>query len=44
VFGRVSQDRFLFDLRTVFPHQDAALIAATEANPSAASSKAANAS
>lgn len=31
VFGRVNQDRFLFDLRTVFPHQDAALIAAVEA-------------
>lgn len=31
VFGRVYQDRFLFDLRTVFPHQDAALIAAVGA-------------
>ncbi len=31
IFGRVSQDRFLFDLRTVFPHQDAQLIKALDA-------------
>jgi L-seryl-tRNA(Ser) seleniumtransferase len=39
VFGRVSQDRFLFDLRTVFPHQDANLIAATDAKSTRGSSK-----
>lgn len=39
VFGRIYQDRFLFDLRTVFPHQDAALIAACETEPTAPEAK-----
>ncbi len=33
VFGRVCQDRLLLDLRTVFPHQDAKLIAAIDVDP-----------
>ncbi|MAD80925.1 MAG: L-seryl-tRNA(Sec) selenium transferase [Pirellulaceae bacterium] len=39
VFGRIFQDRFLFDLRTVFPHQDAMLITATETGPNEANLK-----
>jgi L-seryl-tRNA(Ser) seleniumtransferase len=31
VFGRVHQDRLLLDLRSVFPHQDAQLVAAIAA-------------
>jgi len=38
VFGRICQNRFLLDLRTVFPHQDIKLIAAIKAFPPLANS------